>query len=90
VDLALELYDGGTGLPFVVVLEPKATDWDRLAMARIRPNVLRHARQVWTYLESLVERVAGELAFVQGALVYPRRPEGGRLRCWTRCSATVA
>jgi hypothetical protein len=76
VDLLLELLDEASGLPFLVLLEVKATDWDRQAERRVRPNLARHARQVWSYLEPLTEHLdRGELAWLQAALVYPRKPK---------------
>jgi hypothetical protein len=36
------------------VLEVKNTDWDLRALHRVIPNLRRHARQVWGYLEPLV------------------------------------
>jgi hypothetical protein len=45
----------------------------------MRRNLNRDARQAWRYLEPLVDRVdAGEIAWVQGALVYSERPEPDR------------
>jgi hypothetical protein len=42
---------------------------------RLRPNLARHAHQVRRYLDSLLpELETGELAGVQAALMYPRRP----------------
>jgi hypothetical protein len=56
-------------------VEVKSTDWDARAPHRVRPNLARHARQVWRYLDALLPRLdTGELAGVQAALVYPRRP----------------
>jgi hypothetical protein len=76
IDLLLEGLDEESGLPFQVVLEIKRTDWDRQAEHRVAPNVARHRLQVWSYLEPLLERVDNrEVAWVQGALVYPRRPQ---------------
>ena len=75
IDLLLEGLDEESGLPFQVVLEIKRTDWDRQAAGRVVPNVARHRLQVWSYLEPVLERLDnGELAWVQAALVYPRRP----------------
>lgn len=63
------------GLIFEVVIEVKNTDWDAMAAARVAPNLARHRRQIWGYLEPRLERVdMGELARVLAALVYPRRP----------------
>src|SRR3954470_25031944 len=75
-DLRIELRDDESGLPVVVVLEVKNTDWRKQTPQNVRRNLNRHGRQVWRYLEPLVDRVdAGEIAWVQGALVYPERPE---------------
>ena len=79
MDLLLEGVDDDSELPFLVVLEIKNTDWDRQADRRVRVNVGSHRRQVWRYLEPLVSRVdRGEVAWVQAALVYPRRPQTAR------------
>jgi hypothetical protein len=73
IDLLLETDDGGR--PLLVIVEVKSIDWDARAPHRIRPNLARHARQMWRYLDALMPRLdAGELAGVQAALVYPRRP----------------
>ena len=66
-------------MPAIVVLEVKNTRWQRQAERNLRRNLNRHGRQVWRYLEPFVHRVdAGEIAWVQGALVYPERPESAR------------
>jgi hypothetical protein len=73
IDLLLETQDGGR--PLLVVVEVKSTDWDARPPHRIQPNLARHARQVWRYLDALMPHLdTGELAGVQAALVYPRRP----------------
>lgn len=75
IDVLLEFDDEESGKPFVVVVEAKATDWDACRNDRIRVNVGRHMRQVWSYVEPLLRRVdEGELAWIQAALVYPRLP----------------
>lgn len=75
IDVRLEGRDGETGLPFYVVVEIKNTDWDRQAGGRVGVNVGRHRRQVWSYLEPLLDRAdAGEVAWAQAALAYPARP----------------
>lgn len=80
VDILIELEDD-SGLPAFVVVETKRTDWSRQRADRVRPNARRHARQVWQYLEPLVDRVdRGEIACVQAALLYPRRPAADRTR----------
>jgi hypothetical protein len=73
IDLLIEADDSGR--PLLVVVEVKSTDWDARASHRVMPNLSRHARQVWDYLESFMPRLdAGELAGLQAALVYPHRP----------------
>jgi hypothetical protein len=73
IDLLLDVDDSGK--PLLVVMEVKNTDWDARAADRVRPNLARHARQVWRYLDALMPRLdASELAGLQAALVYPRRP----------------
>jgi hypothetical protein len=63
------------GRPLLVAVEVKNTDWDARAAHRLRPNLARHARQVWRYIDSLLPALeTGELDGVQAALVYPRRP----------------
>jgi hypothetical protein len=73
IDLLLDIDDSGK--PLLVVMEVKNTDWDARAAHRVLPNLARHARQVWKYLDALMPRLdAGELAGLQAALVYPQRP----------------
>ncbi len=73
IDLLIEADDSGR--PLLVVVEVKNTDWDARAHHRVNPNLSRHARQVWNYLEALIPRLdAGELGGLQAALVYPHRP----------------
>jgi len=52
-----------------VIVEIKATDWDSMAPHRVRPNALRHARQVWRYIEAHLSPDD-----VVAALVYPAKP----------------
>jgi len=66
VDIRLKMNDDGA----VVIVEIKATDWDRIKPNRIRPNALRHAAQIWRYIEA---HLAPE--DVIPAIVYPRSPK---------------
>jgi len=54
----------------VVVIEIKASDWDKMKPHRVRPNALRHVRQVWRYIEAYVSPRE-----VIPALVYPSTPK---------------
>ena len=61
---------------YETVIEVKATDWDVMADHRVRPNVLRHARQVMRYVYPFLERGVG----VCPAIVYPRAPSSRERR----------
>lgn len=51
VDIELDMTDIGQ----FVLVEIKATDWEKINPTRVRPNVLRHARQLERYLKAAVE-----------------------------------
>lgn len=55
----------------------KATDWDGLRPQNIRPIALRHARQVWRYINDLVE-THGKSVFA--GIVYEREPRNLEIR----------
>ena len=57
-------------LGHIVLVEIKATDWDAMRPHRVRPNALRHARQLWRYIEAHLTPED-----VVAALVYPVAPE---------------
>lgn len=68
-------YVNDEGLTTSVILEIKNTDWDRIPEYRVQPNLSRHRRQVWGYLEPLlVAADAGQIGYPQACVVYPRRP----------------
>jgi hypothetical protein len=64
----IKLFDEEEG--HTIIAEIKATDWDRMGPHRVRPNVLRHARQIWRYIEAELET-----ADVLPAIIYPKTPE---------------
>ncbi len=80
VDLVIQK-DGD--IDYIVIIETKWTDWDRLARrGTVDRNLVRHINQVWSYLDGWIrfER-NGTSAEVQlqdvertTALVYPWRP----------------
>ena len=65
VDIRLKLEEDGN----IVIVEIKATDWDRLMEHRVRPTALRHARQIWRYIEDHLDP-----SDVTPAIVYPSPP----------------
>lgn len=62
---------------FVALYEIKATDWDRIAPHRIKPNLWRHQRQLFSYVETFVE--LDGLSVCLG-LIYPEPPRRPGLR----------
>ena len=65
VDIRLKLDEDGS----VVIIEIKATNWDKLKEHRIRPTALRHSRQIWRYIEAHLSPLD-----VIPAIVYPSPP----------------
>ena len=61
---------------FVSVIELKATDWDRILPHRIRVTALRHARQLWRYVEKELE---SELDVCPG-VIYQKQPASQELQ----------
>ena len=79
IQAALELQSGRRGRIDILIheddgsysiIEAKATNWDAMAEHRIRPNILRHARQVMRYVYPFWERGVD----VCPGLIYPRPP----------------
>lgn len=66
VDIRLRLEEDG----HTVIVEIKATNWDRLKEHRVRPTALRHARQIWRYIEDHLSPLD-----VIPAIVYPSPPK---------------
>lgn len=72
VDLAVEVAGSEQML---VIIEIKATDWDKIPPARLMRNLRRHLRQLQGYLDTAIEEMdAGRWASIAGALLYPARP----------------
>lgn len=59
-----------------VVVEVKNTDWDRLPVHRVRPNVHAHVRQLQNYLDTVIDAIGAPDGWdsAAGVLLYPRRP----------------
>lgn len=58
----------------VAILEVKATDWDLIPPLRVRRNVRRQARQVWSYAHSAMTKQSPAFPVVQLFMVFPRKP----------------
>lgn len=65
VDIRLNLEEDG----HIVIVEIKATNWDNIKENRVRETALRHARQIWRYIEAHLTPLD-----VTPAIVYPARP----------------
>ena len=65
--------DGG----MVVVVELKATDWDRMTDAAVRRNVRRQVRQIWQYIESQL----AEGRDVSPGVIFPHLPADPQRVC---------
>ena len=65
VDIRLNLEEDG----HIVIVEIKATNWDKLKEHRVRPTALRHASQIWRYIEDHLSPLD-----VTPAIVYPPQP----------------
>lgn len=72
IDIRIDEQDG-----VVTIVELKATDWDRQKPERLRPNALRHARQVWRYINDYVEN-RGKVVFA--GIVYENEPRSEAVR----------
>lgn len=66
VDVLIDMADQGVGL-----VEIKDTDWDAMSPTRVRPNALRHARQVLGYVDHFLASVRGGVC---AAVTYTQRP----------------
>ena len=53
-----------------IVVELKASNWDKMKPHRVRPNALRHVRQIWRYIEAELTQQE-----VIPAIVYPATPK---------------
>lgn len=65
------------GLPFIAIIEMKATDWNRISRTNIRSTVQRHARQIWRYIDDYVENRGRDVC---PSLVYERPPRSDRVK----------
>lgn len=58
-----------------MIIEIKATDWNKIPTDRLMRNLRRHLRQLQAYLDMAIEEMeAGRWASIAGALLYPARP----------------
>ncbi len=64
----IKLHDSDEG--HTVVVELKATNWNKIKGDRVRSNALRHARQIWRYIEAELRESP-----VLPAIIYPHIPK---------------
>lgn len=60
---------------FVSIVEIKATDWDRIKPENLRRNIRRQIRQVWSYIESQLEKIDGDNINVCPGIIFPKLPK---------------
>lgn len=65
IDIKLKLEEDGN----VVIVEIKATNWDKIKESELRSTALRHSRQIWRYIEDHLTPLD-----VTPAIVYPSPP----------------
>ena len=64
-----------------IIVEIKATDWDRIVASRIRATVARHARQLYRYLDHALEKLdTGQCGLACMAILYPKPPADRAIR----------
>ncbi len=73
IDVHADSEDANVG---VGVGEIKATAWDAMTDAAVRRNVLRQARQIWTYIESQLAKGHS----VSPGVIFSTRPCKARLQ----------
>jgi len=66
VDVLIEGEDGSFS-----IVEVKATNWGVMAERRVRPNTLRHARQVMKYVDPFWEQRLD----VSPGIIHPQAPK---------------
>ena len=71
IDVLIKEDDGS-----VSIIEIKSTDWDRMKPHRVRPNALRHIRQVMKYVYPFWEKGTD----VVPGLIYPKAPRSSERR----------
>jgi hypothetical protein len=72
----MDLFVNETG-DFVVVVEIKATDWDRILPKNVQRNLSSHRRQVWHYID---KHLGGDRVDVCAGIIYPTAPKTPGLR----------
>ena len=72
IDIQIDESDGS-----ISIIELKATDWDLIKRYRIRATALRHARQVWRYVNDAVIAKGKEVC---PGVVYERQPSDDNVR----------
>jgi len=62
---------------FVVVVEIKATDWDRILPKNVQRNLAAHRRQVWKYIDKYLDV---DQVSVYAGIIYPQAPKRAGLQ----------
>ncbi|MCP5372237.1 MAG: hypothetical protein H6907_10950 [Hyphomicrobiales bacterium] len=62
---------------YAVILEIKATDWDRIKPANVRRNLWRHQRQLFRYIDTFMDGTGLDVCL---GVIYPEPPRTPGLR----------
>ena len=65
------------GDDFVMIMEIKATDWDKIKQKNIKRNLYRHSKQLYNYIDKFMLVNKFEVGL---ALLYPEPPKKEGLR----------
>ena len=57
-----------------LVLEVKSTDWDKVKRSRLREYALRHIRQLYRYVDAVIEKTGKAVC---PGITYPEKPRQG-------------
>ncbi len=63
---------------FIMIMEIKATDWDKIKPQNIRKNLWRHGRQLHKYIDEYMK--SDQLESIGLAMLYPSPPKKPGLR----------
>jgi len=54
IDIRLQIEEDDEGRDTVVIVETKATNWDKIKDHRVRLTARKHVKQIWRYIEDVV------------------------------------
>ena len=55
IDIRLQLEEDDEGRDTVIIVETKATNWDKIKDHRVGLTARKHVKQIWRYIEDVLE-----------------------------------